>query len=80
MTTPQRGGRGCPQEAATRPRGAGQKGAVSLGEPRAFSPLSRWAGSRRKERLAQLGTDDPMALGKPLPLPESQSPLVHNRK
>lgn len=54
--------------------GGREKGAVSLGDS---SLLSRWARSRRTMRLAQLGTDDPVTLGKSFSLSESQFPLVH---
>ena len=70
MTIPQREGRRkLPQEAATTPwRGVGERqgegGYFPWGSLRDSSLLSRWARSRRTMGLAQLGTNDPVALVK----------------
>ena len=76
MTMPQRKRRQkLPQDVAPwQGVGGRERGAVSLGDS---SLLGRWARSRRTMRLAQLGTDDPVTLGKSFSLSESQFPLVH---
>lgn len=76
MTMPQRKRRQkLPQDVAPwQGVGGRERGAVSLGDS---SLLGRWARSRRTMRLDQLGTDDPVTLGKSFSLSESQFPLVH---